>query len=422
MSLVSLRSGAAALLMLAAAGLAASAANGDTTPNEARGLAADLVWLQGGGELRGAVLEASAEGDLLVAVRRDWLKAESPRLYEREAEREKERSHEVDEQLLTRLDEWIALREEDRSLFAAISAERRRCRERLDGKARAAEPPEFCLIELPADDVRRVQRQTPDRRRLAVFAWRERLKNVETSSATKLVADAKAKSADWATVEADLSDRLPPLPQSDAEWRRRVALWEYVFREPCDLQGTGEVFVRTDSAAERPDVAALIAPIFQSTLKSQLADLLEPGLGAAPQPSRWRETAVRMAEQAEVLACRVTRLETNIERLSGQVATEFLVREDAASRQWTTLWKEERMIDPSQVTQKRVDALRDDPQVKQLLTTLAGFGVEGQLDQALRFGAAVEIAQQESAAAFQAYRDRYTRDLRTPPLRTAEMP
>ncbi|MBX3440641.1 MAG: hypothetical protein KF861_24330, partial [Planctomycetaceae bacterium] len=182
------------------------------------------------------------------------------------------------------------------------------------------------------------------------------------------------------------------------------------------------VFVRTDSAAERPDVAALIAPIFQSTLKSQLADLLEPGLGAAPQPSRWRETAVRMAEQAEVLACRVTRLETNIERLSGQVATEFLVREDAASRQWTTLWKEERMIDPSQVTQKRVDALRDDPQVKQLLTTLAGFGVEGQLDQALRFGAAVEIAQQESAAAFQAYRDRYTRDLRTPPLRTAEMP
>jgi hypothetical protein len=405
---------ASAALVLVGLG-ALSAALAETNFNDAKRLVVDVVWLKGGGELRGAILDTRDGQPSLMAVRREWLRKGNPKRLEIEEQRAADRGREIDEQLLARIDAWLEKRAEDRMLKASIVPQRERCTARLATDGKAGEPLEFLLVELDAESVRRFVAQPPERRRMATAGWELRLTDVETSSGTKLEPSVAERIKDWRTHEADLSERLPSLKQSDEEWAARVALWEYVFRQPCDFQGTDAFVVRSDSGVERPEIAALIAPTLESTLKSQLGDLLSPdGVKPAEPPNRWRTAAITATEKAKLTACRVTRVNVDPAASRGAVASDLLVQ--FPDGKWETLWKDESAVDVASVREESIEQIRNDPQVKEVAGVLEGL-VGGQLDQALRFGAAVQSAQKQSDSRFLSFRDRYTRRLTGPPLR-----
>lgn len=74
-------------------------------------------------------------------------------------------------------------------------------------------------------------------------------------------------------------------------------------------------------------------------------------------------------------------------------------------------------VDVSTVRPDAVERIRNDPQIKSLQQVFAGLGAAGDLDRALKFGAAVENSQKAIDAQFSKFRDHYTRRLSGPPLR-----
>jgi hypothetical protein len=164
-------------------------------------------------------------------------------------------------------------------------------------------------------------------------------------------------------------------------------------------------------------VAALLAPALESTLRSQLGDLLNPdGVKPAGRPSRWRTAAIAGAEKAGVAACRVTRVDIDPAPAQGRVTVEFLVSLPGG---WETIWSTESAADAASVGEESIERIRSDPQVKAVAEVFEGLG-GGQFDRALRFGAAVQGAQKEAEGRFLTFRDRYTRRLTGPPLRWAK--
>ena len=298
---------------------------------------------------------------------------------------------------------------------AALRIEQTHCQSRLDAKA--PEKTEFLIIELPESDIQRSFVQPAGRRHLAETAWHLRLPKTESSSAVALQKLLDEEVKDWKEFEADLSERLPPLPQDDDEWSARVALWEYSFLQPCDFQGTADFLVRTDSGGQRPDVMSLIGPALESGLKSQLGDLLSGDLpaAAAPPKDRWKSQATEGAEKSKIDGCRATRIDLDPVQMSGTTASDFLVH--LADGQWQSVWSVAQPVDISAVRPDAVERIRNDPQIKSLQQVFEGLGAAGDLDRALKFGAAVEDAQKATDAQFSKFRDHYTRRLSGPPLR-----
>lgn len=402
--------------ILVLAGWSGGPVRAEATPAEARNLAVDFVWLRGGGELRGAILARGDDKTVLMAVRREWLrKADPRRLAVAEAD-EAERSRKADDQLLDRLDAWIARRPEDLQLKAALMIERRRCQERLDGKA-GDQPPPFLLLELEDREIRNSLAQDDARRKVAHAAWDLGIENVETQSAAGLLAEVKEAAKTWPDFDPDLSDQLPPLLQAEEEWEARVALWEYAYRQACDFQGTDAFVVRSDSGVARPDLAALLKPTLEGVLQSELGDLLNPDGVKPPPANRWRQTAIDAADKSDLDACRVTRININAGQFRGSIAMDFLVR--LPGGRWETVWQTQSETGSGPVDEVALNQIRNDPQVKSIQEVYSALGAEGDIDRALEFGAGVQVAQKRAESRFETFRSRYLRSLSGPPLRWA---
>lgn len=85
---------------------------------------------------------------------------------------------------------------------------------------------------------------------------------------------------------------------------------------------------------------------------------------------------------------------------------------------WEVVWSHREAQD---ATKPRADVeakIAADPQVKQVLDAVKsfGFGADDQIRQAIRFGAATMAAQQAADARFFEFRDRYLKQLDSPPL------
>jgi hypothetical protein len=389
----------------------------------AKGLAVDVVWLKGGGELRGAFLERDADGQVLMAVRREWFEKADPKRFHEQNEIELKRARKADEELLQRLDTWIARRENDLQLKAVLSVQRQECLDRQKTSDEKFRKPDLMLFELGPDEFRKAYAQPDSRRRLALVAWQLNLADVEKLSFSKLQTSVAAESKDWKTLEVDLSEKLPPLLQNDDEWAARVALWEYTFRQACDLQGTDAFVVRTDNGVARPDVLSLIAPTLGGSLESQLGELFNLD-GAGPPPatpaSKWKDSSIDIAQKAELSALKATRVNVQPAQFSGSVACDFLVQ--LPDKGWKKLWKEEANTDVTAVKQDAIDAIRNDPQIQSLQKLFESLGVQGDLDRVLRFGAAVQTAQESVDHHFLRFRDQNTHSLLGPPLRLPRDP
>lgn len=418
-------------LLIAVAGLATAfigIARADSgaprrNPGAAKGnLAVDQVTLKHGPQLRGSVFNRSLEGEVTVAIRREWLQATHPTFYKARHGDELVERRAALERLRDRIDQWRRNRADDSRLEFFLKKEAERTEKAIAASLTDNDDlSEFMLLTFAKADVDSVRVAPAEWKHVAGVAWQEGLPDVETVAQGSLSKELEKMNIDPERVRVDLSDRLSIRPQSDAEWAARQALVEYQYRKPLDFQGTGELVVRTGEGEKAPPIGDLLAKILQSQVAEQLADLLgEPGKSKPKSQSDtgdWLKSATKTAEAEQVVGFRVTRVRPDAGLRQVWVETRFVAR--LAQGSWETVWKHTETLDASKPGKELVDRIANDPQIKQILelTKAAGLGAGDEtLQTALKFGAATMQAQEAANARFSEFRDRYLRHLEGPPL------
>lgn len=400
-----------AITLLAVASLAAA----PSAPlNE---LGVDQVLLKHGERLLGAVIDRDRQGGLTIAVSRAWLKHALPRAYDRFAADEAAEEKEAQAELRERLGQWIARSADEKELLFFLQKELDRCAhppEKPDGHAAP-----FMLLSFPEKEIERVYVQPRERKQAALVAWRDGLDDVENRSAASLANELQKAGIDPAKERVDLSQLLSVRRQSKAEWSARQAIVEYQYRNPVNLQGVGDLMVRTGEGAKAPDAGALLVAVLRSQLTEQLAGLFQEAGGARPKPddNRWLDAAAREAERAEAAGFRATRLATDLTTQRVTVETRFVANLPGTG--WTTIWSDVEAHDATKADPDIERQIAEDPQVARVLelTKAAGLGGgDDQIRQALRVGAATMHAQKAADARFFEFRDRYLHRLDGPPL------
>ncbi len=380
-------------------------------------LAVDVVSLKSGKAVRGAVVQADAKGALIVAVSREWLEQAHPELYQKSVSKEADLQQQAAEQLRTRLTKQLETPPNEPRLVFFLKQELERA-ESLLARGKPAKPPQFLWLELEHDTITKVTRAPADRQRVAMWAWGERLSNVETRDALDLHRELKQRKIDATAPPPDLSDRLAPRLQDDREWSARMALVEYTLTKPLDFQGTGDVLVRADADRKAVDLAPVLSKVLQSQVDSLLKDLTGDGRPsiAPASDTDWLKSATREADGVSVKGLRATRVEVKVDGNQATVQTAFAAR--MPNGNWEVVWSHRESQD---ATKPRVEAeakIVGDAQVKQVLDAVKSFGLgaDDQVRQAIRFGAATIAAQQAADARFFEFRDRYLKHLDGPPL------
>lgn len=378
--------------------------------------AVDVVTLKSGRTLRGAVLQRGADRSVTMAVSRAWLKTANPELFSQYDAANTE----------TQRDAWQAARDRLKSRLEEVMDTPRLTfflqteLEQIEQHLAAEEPKQadFLWVELPSTQVAKLTSATPEHQKLAVIAWNEGFVDVETQDATSLQRELLKRKIPVDGPAPDLSSRLPPRPQDDVEWSARLAVMDYVYRQPLDFQGLGDTLVRTGEG-QKPDLTAVFQKVMQQQVDSLLKDLLNEG---PPRPEPFKPErelfapAITTAESMGTRGFRVTRLQMEPERNRVRVETRFVAQVE--KDRWQTLFVAVESADSSQARPEMEAKITQDPQVKSVLESLRTVGVfdESPLQTAVRTGAATMAAMQSADQAFFAFTNRYSQHVDRPKL------
>jgi hypothetical protein len=392
-------------------------------------LVVDQVSIKGGPRLLGSVLGRDADGTLAIAVGRAWLKATHPKFFDQALLDETNETRKALTELRDRIVDWKESRTDVKELDFFLRKESERVAKELlavEVGTRDEDAP-FLVVDVPPATIGRVVSQPPQRRQVALAAWREDLADVETRSVASLTQELLRRKIAAADDPDALLDLLPPRRQSEAAWSARKALIEYHYLKPLDFQGTGDLLVRTGAEPRAADLTRLINGAFKSAGSDPLADLLNPptGGGTRKDPGKdravdqWLGPAVKTAESEGLDGFRVTRVDQDLAARRATVETRFVARRPDGK--WTTVWQRAVTVDASKPRADLEKKIEQDPQIRPVLELMKsiGAGGEAQIKTAIRFGAATEEAQKEADSRFFEFRDRHLRRLDGPVLRVA---
>ena len=393
-----------------------SISHAEVTPREAQRYCVDIALLQGGVELRGAVLSRD-ETTLRMAVQRSWLAVKHPELAKQIDEEAAEKQAASRDELKERIEDWKTERAADVRLVAVLKRELAKLTKPVDPAA--VPDSQFVVVTTPADRVRKVLMAPPASRQVAMVAWSERLERVEDTVLTTLKPTVEKKNSDWRTAPVDLSDRLPTgQPQTADEWAARQAIFEYEYRERLDFQGTGNFVIRVGEGAAKPDLAALFAQTATDAIQGELGGLgLDLGLAPTAKTqtgSDWQSTAIEQAKSLKVKGFRVTRVPKITGSGPATVTTSFFARRSDGT--YRVLWSNETTTDPATIPQAALDRLQQDPQVQEIQKIANALSLGNDATTAVRFGAAVKASLDVSETRFFEFRQRYNNTLDGPPL------
>lgn len=385
----------------------------EITSREAQRFCVDIVVLKGGGELRGSVLKRDTQ-EIQIAVQRNWLTTRQPKMAEqvaKSASQDREKSQQL---LKERITKWRQERSDMKRLTFVLDRELERL---ADPKDLDTEESQFVIVQLPAEQVRRVFEASAASRSLATAAWFERLEKVEETVLGKLKTQVEATHPQWATERIDISDRLPQgPPQNDDEWAARQALWEYEFCESLDYQGTGNFVMRVEPG-KKLELSSLLGQSGESLLAGQLGDLgLDLGAGqpAAPKADDWQKRVIAEAKELGMRGFLVTRSPQITGEGPATVTAQFFAR--LPGGQYQAIWTDTVQTDPATIPEADLKRIESDPQIQEVLKVAQAFQLGNQIQTAVRFGGAVEVSLKSVAANFGEFRSRYTRTLDGPPL------
>ncbi len=419
------RLSATCLLLL----LVVEASSGQRPRVSPKRLAVDVVSVQRGPQLYGAVLAGNATEGLTMAVERSWLEKTWPRYYRDLAAGERALATAASEGLRGRVEQWRRSRNGDANLVLFLQQETAR----LHGaKEDEVEKPasQFVLIELAADEVRNLYRQPPPQRRVAEVAWALRITNVTTRTVNSLRREIEKREVDLSKAP-DLTDRFGSLPQSDTQWAARVALVEFRLRKKLTFQGEGEYVARTGSGADKVDLTDLVNQIVGQQLGAQITDILGGAADKRPKKEAWRTKVIREAEYEGVRGFLVSRLQREFRRTEkgftfpdeAVVELSFFAR--MPDRSWRVIWHHQEKRAAHAVDPRRVEEVAAAPRVRSVLEVVKRLGLAGNkkvVDRLMAFGAATMTAQEAANLAFQRFLLTHSKQLDGPPLVLAQPP
>ncbi|MFM9964854.1 MAG: hypothetical protein ACKV2Q_26915 [Planctomycetaceae bacterium] len=280
--------------------------------------------------------------------------------------------------------------------------------------------PEFLWLTLPMQEVARVDAATPEQRQLLTWAWAEGLNRAETRTAEDLSRELKARNVAPVAWPLPFIERLPVREQTDNEWAARRALVEYALGPRLDFQGTGDLLARAGKEAQA-DVGPLLGEMLKQQLQSQFGDLFgeqRPAKNGRDNAAKAESLtkAIQTAESEMRIGFRTTRLELASDLQQATVTTQFVAR--LADGSWRTIFQHTERADAKQARPEIEKRIQDDPQVKKVLDLTRQLGVtgDGQIQQAIRFGAATMSAQQACDREFATFRDVYLPSMVKPTL------
>lgn len=378
-------------------------------------LAGDHITLRNGSKLRGVLFEQSDKSvTLLVSAK--WLSTTNAKLHQTSRPQTVVAHMAGLEQAVRRL-----TAEPPPVGDAAVAAFLKQQLEDAQTELAKADDfePEFLWLTFSMKEVARVDAATPEHRQLLTWAWAEGLDRVESRSVEELSRDLKARNVSPIGWPLPFIERLAAREQTDNEWAARQALVDYALGPRLDFQGTGDVLARTGKEAQA-DAGPLLVELLRQQLQSQFGDLLgeRPAKNGRDNAAKSESLAkaIQTAESEKRSGFRVTRLDLAIELQQATVTTQFVAR--LADGSWRTVFQHTERADAKQARPEIEKRIQDDPQVKKVLDLTRQLGVagDGQIQQAIRFGAATMTAQQTCDREFAAFRDVYLPSLVKPTL------
>ncbi|MBM81480.1 MAG: hypothetical protein CMJ78_12935 [Planctomycetaceae bacterium] len=384
----------------------------------------DFVFLESGERLRGSVLSQQPNGALRVALSRAWLEKTYPEMFAAEAKAAEARKGKQAEQFKQRILGWKEARKDDRELVLYLDDELKRLEREAGRKVEEAET-QFLMVEIAKPRIRRFYVQPPDRKQLALVAWSERFGSPETTSVSDLRKQFIKEDID-PKQKVDLSDRIPPASESDAQWAARVAIVEYQLRKPIDFQGTGDTIFQTGVDVEAPNLEQVFGELLQGQLKSVEGLLGGSGLlggkglldgKAKPKKASdsWLSKAAKVAESEKARGFRVTRVEQNLASKSVAVTSSFHAK--MPDGRWALVHQVREISSANEADPELEARIREDPRISKIVETVGKLGVgniEQQLGQAMKFGTATMKAQQNADSKFFEFRDQFLDQLDKP--------
>lgn len=379
-------------------------------------LGVDVVRLTTGQRLYGFVLAKEASGELRFAVEREWLAATYPDYFQQQLVQETQAAESARDELTGRIREWREHRQDDELLVGFLDAELdrivRQPQELPDDKL-------FMVLTVAASSVREVTIQNAEPRKIAGLAYQHGIDKVVTTPASLLKKRLTAIDVNPVEEQVDLSSQVPQVQsQSTRQWAARKALVEFQMREKLEYQGTGTTMIRK---GESTDVAALMGQLLAGGSLDPVAQLgAELGLPEFQQFKKkdndWWRKPTREAEQDGFIGVLLTRLEQDLLSPNVTVETHFYAMESPGN--WFPVFKLRSVSNANSQPAERVDRIKEDPQIKQLVDTLSGLGLPmgDRLDQALRHGAATHEALQKANGEFYLLLGNNTRTVDGPPI------
>jgi len=387
-----------------------------------------------GPAILGAVLRQSSKGEVVMAVRRGWLKVADPKRLTRLDEKLAESSPRAWRRLIERIDAWRKTLKPGDPLLALLGLERKRveqCLQSFDADG-VVPPTRFVLLVIPAREISALTIQAPNRKQTALVAWVEGLERVETRSADDLAAELNKSGIDPAIAGAEsLWRQLPVVTDDERTWSVRRVVKACGLSEPLHLQGTGGMLLAVngkkpgggpDEPIDPRVIGDLMRQVLGGELGGDLGKLLEQlgGRGGGSRPGRSGQdplaTSASRAETAGRDAVRVTRFRHDVAGLKTTVSSEFLVR--VAAGEWVVAWQGSETVQVRDRPEAR-KRIEKDARVQGLLKLAKQLGVKGgdkAIQTALQFGAATQDGQQRLDARFLRFRDRYAYRLDGPHL------
>ncbi len=389
------------------------AAAADPVPLVERGV--DRLKTAEGSPVLGAVLHRSERDGLVMAVRREWMRAQDPARLERIDAGLAESIPRGWRRLRDRIDRWLDELKDDDPLRGSLKTERNRLATQIRQFAEKGKLPatRFVLVHERLRDVGSLLIQPPLRKRVALVAWAEGLDRVESRSVKDLREELAGKKIDATKVSTEsLWQQLPPVEDNLRQWMARRALKACGFSPPLHLQGTGHVLIPTKPGGK---AGAIDGQLVVKLLGDLVAELVgrKRGTGDTSDPLA---SAVGQAETDGRTSFRVTRFRHDVKQRRTVVTSEFLVR--VGRGQWVVVWQasETIAVRARPEFQRRIER---DPRIKPILDLAGKLGLAGgdmAVKTALEFGAATMEGQNRIDSRFFAFRDRYLHHLDSPPL------
>jgi hypothetical protein len=255
--------------------------------------------------------------------------------------------------------------------------------------------PKFVILELPKSRVTNVESQTDERRELCRLALLNDIQDIEETHWKSVVEQLQA------IPEAERK-RSPPQAINDDQLKLEQILAAVDVRMDgaTRLIQTGSTVI--DESAE-PDLSLLLNSMLGGNVQSLLGELLnegQPRQPAAPPNDALPDAARRVADQKKHSTVVLSGFDFDIAAGSATV-TRRLFHKDK-NGQWKLLLASRETSTAADVKPGQVEAIENDPQVKEIAGLIEGLGLGGgQFSNALQMGAVVQNALGETNQKFE---------------------